>query len=224
MGCLKKHGFAVLLGPMTEPRATVRRADLEDLPRLRELWLLAGYVVPDLERRFTEFQVVESSPGKIHAAVALQLGSRHGRIHSEVHEDPGSISEHRLLLWERLQTVSKNHGLLRLWVVAPSPWESMGFLKAEGSVLERLPAVLGTPDQPWSTFALREDSREAISLEKELEIFQQMQREETANLLKRTRFIKMLVAVIAMAFAGFVAWLGVMLLRRRRALFQKPGR
>ena len=43
----------------------IRRATLDDLPRLIELWALERLPVSDYERRFKEFQVAQGADGEI---------------------------------------------------------------------------------------------------------------------------------------------------------------
>src|SRR6476619_3515349 len=61
----------------------VRRATLEDIGALTELWKSMRFPIEDLSRRVTEFQVAESSDGKLLGALGLQMVEKQGRIHSE---------------------------------------------------------------------------------------------------------------------------------------------
>src|SRR5213594_3831243 len=87
----------------------VRRATVDDIPKLITLWLQENLPCQDLEGRFKEFQVIENGNGGIAAAVGLQISGPEGRLHSEVFEDFGQADNLRGLLWDRLRTVAQNH-------------------------------------------------------------------------------------------------------------------
>ena len=54
----------------------VRRATLDDLPQLIELWQMEKLPVEVLDKRFTEFQVVADASGRIVGAVGMQLSDK----------------------------------------------------------------------------------------------------------------------------------------------------
>src|SRR5687767_6620537 len=70
--------------PMSTPQLQVRRATIDDLPKLAPLWREENLDVNDLEKRFKEFQVVEGPGGEIIGALGLQIAGQEGRLHSEV--------------------------------------------------------------------------------------------------------------------------------------------
>ena len=114
----------------------VRRATLEDLPRLMPLWRMEHLPAALLEKRFTEFQVVLAGDELI-GAVGLQIGSQQGKLHSEVFARPELAEASRPLIWERLQTIAHSHGLSRLWTRLDAPfWRGVGFeaVEAPGSL------------------------------------------------------------------------------------------
>lgn len=203
---------------MTEPALTVRRATLADVPRLRQLWSDAGWPVAELEKRFTEFQVIETSGGVVVAAMGLHLDSRHGRLHSEVFAEAETREEHRARLWERLQAVARNHGLVRLWVASTPGWRRAGFVTPDAGGLERLPAAFGGREEAWLTLILKEEATQTISLEKELEIFQMQQREDTERLMQQARMWKGIAVVVSVIFFVIVIWGLFVLVRRNPAI------
>jgi len=62
----------------------VRRATLDDLPQLMDLWKLEKLPAEVLEKRFTEFQLVADSRGKIVGALGMQMVENQGKLHSEL--------------------------------------------------------------------------------------------------------------------------------------------
>ena len=66
---------------------SVRRATVDDLAALLALWEAMHFSVADLERRLTEFQIVESEDGTLQGAVGLEINDRNGRLHSEAFKD-----------------------------------------------------------------------------------------------------------------------------------------
>src|SRR5215831_20838256 len=110
---------------------TVRRATLDDLEKLTELWKSMRFPVEDLSKRVTEFQVAENAEGKLLGAVGLQIAERQGRIHSEGFTDFSLAEQLRPMLWDRVNAVATNHGLLRLWTKEEAPfWNRCGLVKA----------------------------------------------------------------------------------------------
>src|SRR5437868_107167 len=106
---------------MTAADFRVRRATVDDLPALRELWQKANFAPMDLEKRFTEVQIAETQDGKIAGALGLKIERLHGQVHSEIVVDPAHESPLREALWQRIQILSRNHGLFRLWTQSASP-------------------------------------------------------------------------------------------------------
>src|SRR2546428_4985210 len=123
----------------------VRRATLDDLAQLTGLWQAMRLAVPDLGKRITEFQVAEAPDGKLVGVVALQVTARQGRIHSESFVDFSLADKLRPVLWERLQSVARNHGLLRLWSQEKAPfWSHCGMAAADAETMQKLPSLRGT--------------------------------------------------------------------------------
>ena len=129
---------------MTTTNPQVRRATVEDLPKLVPLWQAENLPTQELEKRFKEFQVVEAPVGEIAAAVGLQVSGLEGKLHSEVFAHSEQSDAMRELLWERAQVIGQNHGLVRLWTQFSTPfWNHSGFRYATGETLGKLPPVFG---------------------------------------------------------------------------------
>src|SRR5215470_4660319 len=99
---------------MTLSNYRVRRATLDDIGQLMSLWQSMRLPADDLAKRITEFQVAESSDQKLVGAIGLQIMDRQGRLHSEAFTDFALADSLRPQLWERLQSVATNNGLIRL--------------------------------------------------------------------------------------------------------------
>lgn len=187
----------------------VRRATLEDLPALRPLWTNAGLPVANLEKRLREFQVAYSEDGTLRGCIALEISDQQGRLHSEAYADPSDRERWRPLLWERMMSVARNHGLLRLWTNAPDPfWTSAGFQSPDAPAAAKLPgAFAGAPGQSWSVLKLREELPALLSIEKEFALFKQSQRRESEDMFRQARVLKTLacaMAVVMLLIAGGV--------------------
>jgi N-acetylglutamate synthase-like GNAT family acetyltransferase len=194
------------------PQRIVRRANVDDLPGLKLLWERARLQVLDLEKHLTEFQLVATPACDLIGVIALHVDSKQGRMHSEAFTHPDEADEARPFLWERIQNLARNHGLTRLWTLEASPfWHQAGFIEADTHLLEKLPAGFGDRHSRWFTLALRDDNAQAISIEKEFELFQQTQRTNTEQVLTQARRLKavaylltLVVAAIALAGLFFV--------------------
>jgi len=204
---------------MEGPTLRVRRATVDDLPQLRALWQAQLPDPSGLERRVTEFQVVESPEGRVLAAVALTMHEGHGLIHSEVFADFADADRYRALLWERLEQVARNHGLYRVWTREEAPfWARCGLHLAGEPQLDRLPAVWRSLKGRWLTLQLREPPPEGLSIEKEFELYMQAERQRTEALLERARWIKRIATLVALILAGMVLVAVWYLLQRRTGL------
>jgi N-acetylglutamate synthase-like GNAT family acetyltransferase/predicted nucleic acid-binding Zn ribbon protein len=181
---------------MSTPSIQVRRATVEDLPALRAMWNAAGLPAAELEKRFNEFQVA-GSDGQILGALGLQIAGQHAKLHSETMLAGASVEEIRPALWGRIQTVTRNHGLARLWTQEPTPfWAQQQFAPAAAEVLGRLPAPLGAAAGNWLTLQLKEEAA-GTSIEQEFAIFKQASQEENEAILRRAKMIKVIAMLIA---------------------------
>ena len=187
---------------------TLRRATVDDLIGLKVLWERSHLQVFDLEKRLTEFQIAVSSSGDLMGAIGLKIDGKQGLIHSEALTQPEDEDSFRQLLWERLQIVARNHGLVRFWTQEPAPfWAHRGFQAADPETIKKkLPAGFGDGAKPWLALQLREESMAALSLEHEFEIFQAAQKEGSDRLmaqaqkLKTVAYVLLGIALIAAAY------------------------
>ncbi len=193
----------------------VRRATLDDLQQLAELWRMEKLPVEVLLERFTEFQVVADPDGKVVGAVGLQMSEKQGRLHSELFPRYDLADQLRPLLWERHKKVAQNHGVVRIWTQLTAPfWQSGDFHDASGEELATLPAKFAGQPGAWTTVLLREQVAAIDTIEKELAMFREIEKAKTNRIFKQAKAIK--VVALIMAFAVFV-WAGFWLFK----IFQK---
>jgi len=197
-------------------KVNARRATVEDLPRLKELWAIMRFDVEDLERHLTDFQVAETIDGEIVGCIAFQIASKQGCIHSESYEDFSHADRGRPELWARIGMMAQNHGLNRLWTREDSPfWTRSGFSLATEAELAKRPAVWDKATGNWHTLKLRDEEAMA-SMEKEFALFVESEKQQRSELLGKAKVIKVLVllgiTLIILIFAAGMIWL---LLKRK---------
>jgi N-acetylglutamate synthase-like GNAT family acetyltransferase len=187
-----------------------RRATLEDLPQLRGFWNEARLDAADLERRFTEFQVAFDAEEKLAGTLGLHIQNNQGLVHSEAFSDPESAAQVRPLLWQRLMTVAKNNGLLRLWALpTTSFYREQGMTDIDEASRARLPEGFGSPLADWVTLKLRDDNPAVKNMEKEFEVFAMAQRAESERRMDRAKAFRVLaygLLVLALGALGLLAF------------------
>ena len=144
---------------------STRRATVDDLPQLAELWASAQ-LPSELDKQFTDFQLAEDEAGHLAGAIALQINGSNGRVHSEAFVDFGQSDAVRAVLWERLQTVAQNHGLFRLWTTETAPWwkKDAGFAPPSDEILQKLPETYGPRESAWLTLRLKDEAADPNQL------------------------------------------------------------
>lgn len=176
------------------PVYSARRATVDDLGGLKQLWERARFQVLDLEKRLTDFQLIVSDDGDLIGAIGLHIEGKQGRLHSPAFTQAEHEETFRPQLWERIQTVARNHGLVRLWTREAAPfWQEAGFGEAAEEVLKKLPSSFGDGATRWLTLQLKDENVAALSLEHEFELFQTAQKEETERLMRLGRTMKLAV-------------------------------
>lgn len=192
---------------MSSPEHNLRRATVDDLIGLKQLWQRAHLQVLDLEKRLTEFQLMVTDSGDLLGAVGLQIDGKQGRVHSEAFTQPENQDKYRQQLWKRVQSIARNHGLVRLWTWESAPfWIQRGFQEATEEALQKLPAVFGDRAKPWLVLQLREENIAVISLEKEFELFEAAQREGSEKLMQQAkvlRYVAYIILGIAVLVGGY---------------------
>ena len=193
----------------------MRRATIEDLDRLRSLWTQAALPVETLVKSLTEFQVAQAPDGTLLACIGLHLEGQHGKIHSACYRGPEIRVALEQPLWDRVQSVARNHGLWRLWIQDQSPvWRAHGFQEVEESVLQKLPPHFGPSHGSWLSLKLRDEIPPTISVEREFEMFRQLQQDWTLKAARQAIVLKVLAFLIAVTLLGFAGWMLWHIMRR----------
>jgi N-acetylglutamate synthase-like GNAT family acetyltransferase len=182
---------------MNPPVLRVRRATTDDLQSLKALWRSMRLAADDLEKRLTEFQVVEDADGKLLGAVGVQIVRQHARLHSEGYLDFAHADAARELFWKRIQTLASNHGVFRLWTQENSPyWLRSGFRAADAKKLSDLPPEWREGGGEWFMFQLKDEEAIAKALDKDFAAFMSAERRNTERAYERARTLKIIITVI----------------------------
>ncbi len=185
----------------------VRRATLDDLPQLVELWRMEKLPVEALQERFTEFQVVADTEGRIVGAVGLQMAAKQGRLHSELFPSYDLADTLRPLLWERHKKVAQNHGIVRVWSQLTAPfWQTGEFHDASGEELAMLPANFAGQAGAWVTVPLRDQVAALDTIEKELAMFREVEKAKTEQIFKQAKILKGVAAVVGLIVLAWIGW------------------
>lgn len=208
---------------MSSRKFQARRATVDDLPRLKQLWALMRLPEAELERQLTDFQVATDETGIIVGCTAFQMNQRHARIHSEAFEDFGLADFARPALWSRIQTLANNHGLVRIWTQETSPfWSRNGFQTAPPEVLEKLPPGWDRASAGWLTLKLK-DEEAMTSIDKEFALFVESERQQRDQLLGQTKIVKTLIVGTILLVALLLIAATVWLLLKQRGGGLPPG-
>lgn len=194
----------------------VRRATVEDVPKLVELWKSEQLPWPELEKRFKEFQVAVTADGVVTGALGLQIAGLEGQLHSEafLHEEQADYLRDKL--WERMRILSSNHGLVRLWTPLTAPfWNTNGLKPSDPERMARLPAAFGNAKSPWLMVQLKEETTPAISIEKEFALFQEAEKQDVQRLFHQAKVMKT-IALIAAILVILLVIVGAYLMFRAR--------
>ena len=168
-----------------------------------------------LEKRLTEFQVVEAADGQIAGAVGLQIIGHQALLHSEGYTDFGVADAARQLFWERIQTIATHHGVFRLWTRENAPfWVRWGFQPANAEILERLPGEWKRSGEKWLTLQLTNEEAMA-TLEKELETFRESGKKQAAEAVEQARTLTTTITIIAFVLGIALIGAAIFILMRR---------
>jgi N-acetylglutamate synthase-like GNAT family acetyltransferase len=193
----------------------IRRATTEDFRSLQSLWHSMRLPSAELEKRLTEFQVVENAEGHIVGAIGLQMTGQHGLLHSESYTDFAVADAARELFWERIRTIATHHGVFRLWTQEDSPfWTRWGFQPPALDLLDRLPAGWKRSNKPWLTFQLKDEAALAM-VEKELAAFRESEKKRTAETLGQARTLTTTITIVAFIVGIILCTLAFFLYLRR---------
>jgi N-acetylglutamate synthase-like GNAT family acetyltransferase len=185
----------------------IRRATTDDLFPLKSLWTSMHLRDDELEKRLTEFQIVEDADGLFLGAIGFQVSGTHALLHSEGFTDFSAADMGRKLFWERVQVLAANHGVFRLWTQERSSfWKDFGFRPPEAETLERLPAEWRNEfDGAWLTLQLKDEDAIAAALGTGLADLKDAGKRETERVLEQAQTIRTTITTIGFII-GFLAF------------------
>ena len=194
----------------------VRRATTDDRDSLKSLWRSMLLPADELEKRLTEFQVVEAADGKLLGAIGIQIVRQHARLHSESYLDFAHAEAARQLFWNRIQTLASNHGVFRLWTQESSPyWSQLGFRSAGAAKLAELPPEWQPPKGEWYLLQLKDEQAIVNALDKDFAAFMLAEKRSTERAYEQARTLKTIITVIGFAIGILCfAFLGYLLIHR----------
>lgn len=186
---------------------SIRRATTDDLPSLKSLWTSMNIATDDLEKRLTEFQVVQDADGQFLGAVGFVVSGTHALLHSEGFTDFSVADSARHLFWQRVQILCSNHAVFRIWTQERSPfWKKFGFRPPDADTLARLPAGWRNEfDDAWLTLQLKDEQAIAKALGTDFAGFMEAQKLESERIREKAKTLRILITVIAFAI-GILAF------------------
>lgn len=195
---------------MTSDSHTVRRAVVDDRDTLVALWKTMELPSGELEKRLTEFQVVVDANNQLLGAIGVRLTAKQGLIHSEGYADFAQADALRTVLWDRLQSVATNHGLVRLWTLESAPfWTHSGLNAPSDKDLEKLPAEWKRDGAQWLMLQLREEVEEGSHLDREFDAFMQAEKDRSRQMMDQAKMLKILATLLAVALFLGVIGIGI---------------
>jgi len=114
-------------------------------------------------------------------------------------------------LWERVLSLARNHGLIRLCISdASTPfWLEKGFEAAGRELVEQLPASWSkAADSPWLTLKLRDEPLGSGLVDRELAVLAQFQLRERERMTEQTRALRLLAAGVVGLLIVLMTWAG----------------
>ncbi len=198
---------------MNVPLRTIRRATLDDLPKLVALWRLEKLPVSELEGRFKEFPVAEAEDGELLGILGVQVLQHQARLHSEVFAQFEFADALREKFWERLKVMGENQGWTAVWTQLPSQtWRQLGFDPPSSEQFTKLPEGFGGgADASWLVLQMREERAPGPSLDAEFQLLKLTHQQENDRLMKRARTLKWISLTVAGGLLAWVIWWGIRL-------------
>ena len=179
----------------------IRRATVDDRAQLKDLWASMQLAPEALEKRLTEFQVVENPEGEVVGAIGILFSGHHALLHNEGYTDFGVADAARQLFWDRIQTLAANHGVFRIWTQERSPfWKSYGFQPPSAETLERLPENWRNEfDGGWLTLQLKDEEVIAAAIEKQFGSFHAAEQQNITRVSEKIQTFKTVVTILGFA-------------------------
>ncbi|MEI9960624.1 MAG: hypothetical protein WDM76_05665 [Limisphaerales bacterium] len=184
---------------MVQSNLHIRRATVDDREALKMLWAATGLSpeqLDELEKRLTEFQVVESN-GQVLGAIGIQIIGQHALLYCEDYTDYSITDAARELFLERIQTIAANHGVFRLWTQERSPfWTRSGFQPANAEMLARLPANWNQIEGQWLTLQLKDEEAISTALGENFAGFMDAEKKQTARVAAKAKTFRTIITVL----------------------------
>jgi N-acetylglutamate synthase-like GNAT family acetyltransferase len=178
------------------PSLSIRRATVYDLESLQAIWLAMRIPSASLEKRVTEFQVVECD-GKVNGTIGIQVQGTQALLHNEGYLDFSTADESRELFWERIQKLAANLGVFRIWTQENCPfWLRWGFQPADEELLRRLPEAWQTANPKWFSLELKNEEAINTALNTRFAGFLADERKQTARLSDQARKLRIAVTIL----------------------------
>jgi N-acetylglutamate synthase-like GNAT family acetyltransferase len=186
---------------MSSQTLRIRRATVDDFAALKMIWASMRLPADELEKRLTEFQVVENADGEIIGAIGIQFSKHHALLHSEGYSDFSIADAARRLFWERIQTLASHNGIFRVWTQERSPfWKSYGFQPPTAEILARLPDKWKNEfDGGWLTFQLKNEEVITAALEKNFTPSMAGEKSESQKISEKAKTINTIITVAGFA-------------------------
>jgi hypothetical protein len=109
------------------------------------------------------------------------------------------------MLWERLQSVANNHGLVRIWTDEKAPfWSHCGLAKADAEALQKLPVLWRSQAGDWLTLKLRDDIAAVMSADKEFAMFMASEKEKTERTMQQAKMLKLVATLVSLGLVLLV--------------------
>lgn len=167
----------------------------------------------ELEKRLTEFQVVVDADGLFLGAIGFQVCREYALLHNEGFADVSVADQARHLFWKRIQILSANHTVFRLWTQERSPfWKDFGFRPPDAETLARLPAEWRNEyDGAWLTLELKNEKAIVEALGTNFAGFMDAEKKQTERVKEQAQTIRTMITVIGFAIGiaafGFAFYL-----------------
>jgi len=202
---------------------TARRATLEDLPALETLWQRCGLPWEQLEKFFTEFQVIAGEDSAVHAALGLLVEGSDGLVHTEA-IPPSDIDpdELRAVLWRRVQIVARNQGVQRLWTQEDAPyWVASGFSAPTPAIRTEVHASFLDADPGWKIFQLVDPDKASRLVQEQLAIWQASREQESGEFLNTISTVRNAAFLITGVIIAILMGMALYIFVRRPDLMQQ---
>jgi N-acetylglutamate synthase-like GNAT family acetyltransferase len=198
-----------------------RRAAVDDLPLLLELWRSAGLPADDLAPFLTEFQVASTPEGTVTAAIGLMVGGADALLHSEALSAEYEADELRSTLWSRVIILARNQGIQRLWTQETGDfWTASGFVPATFPMETGVPKFV-EPGPGWFWCQLFDPVEAKQLVAEQMALWEATRAGEAEELQQRIRNFRTLAvgfaALVVLMMLGFLFYV----LRARPDILQK---